>query len=229
MTEYRHLETIGVKCRLKGIVYTRHGRPSGFGTIGLDIGVVGRWSRLIWGLLILVPIASTAIGSDRLGSRVFPLQAALFLTGITAAYVFVYWAFGDRFFATANPWINTGIFVGPAFVVAWWPIVFAPVTGIELPAALALAMGLYVGISFILQWRIGYGGCEVVSIPIIVLRRRYVTYCIPLVALDAVEKTIVDSRAGIPRPPSRPRAGNAYAPPANIQSDPQVNTGERVK
>jgi hypothetical protein len=69
----------------------------------------------------------------------------------------------------------------------------------------------------------------VVSIPIILLRRRYVTYCIPLVALDAVEKTIVDSRAGNPRPPSRPRAGNANVPPANIQSDPQVNAGERVE
>jgi hypothetical protein len=27
------------------------------------------------------------------------------------------------------------------------------------------------------------------------LRRRYVTYCIPLIALDAVEKKIVDSHA----------------------------------
>ena len=57
-------------------------------------------------------------------------------------------------------------------------------------------MGVYIGVSFILQWRIGYGGCEVVSIPIILLRRRYVTYCIPLVALDAVEKKIVDSFGG---------------------------------
>ena len=56
-------------------------------------------------------------------------------------------------------------------------------------------MAIYVGISSILQWRIRYGGCEVVSMPIILLRRRYVTYCIPLVALDAMEKKVVNSRA----------------------------------
>ena len=84
---------------------------------------------------------------------------------------------------------------GPAFVIAWWPFIFDPMTGVEIPEALTLGMGFYIGISFILQWRIGYGGCEVVSIPILLLRRRYVTYCVPLVALDAVEKRIVDSRA----------------------------------
>ncbi len=171
-------------------------RPSGFGTLGLDVGVVGRWSRLAWGLLILVPIVyDLSTRSDLLGSRGFYFQAVLFLAGITGSYVLVYWAFGERFFATANPWVNTAIFVGPAFMVGWWPILVAPVTGIEIPEALALGMGVYIGISFILQWRIGYGGCEVVSIPIILLRRRYVTYCIPLIAFDAVEKKITDSLA----------------------------------
>ena len=175
---------------------TQQASRSRFGTLGLDVGVVGRWSRLLWGLLILTPIVyDVSTRSDLLDSGSFYLQAAVFLVAITAAYVLVYWALGDRFFATANPWVNTAILVGPAFTVAWWPIIFAPVTGIEIPEALALGMGVYVGISFILQWRIGYGGCEVVSIPIILLRRRYVTYCVPLVALDAVEKGIIDSRA----------------------------------
>ena len=185
---------------------TEQASRSRFGTLGLDVGVVGRWSRLVWGLLILVPIVyELSTRSDLLGSGDFYLQAAVFLVGITAAYVLVYWAFGG-FFATANPWVNTAIFVGPAFVIAWWPIIFAPVTGIEIPEALALAMGVYVGISFILQWRIGYGGCEVVSIPIILLRRRYVTYCIPLVALDAVEKKIIDSRTSRHAAPIRDAA-----------------------
>lgn len=169
---------------------------SRFGTLGLDVGVFGRWSRLVLGLMLLAPIVFAVITSDRLDSGEFYLQATLYLVGITAAYVLVYWAFGERFFATANPWVNTAIFVGPAFMVGWWPILFAPATGVELPKALILAMGVYIGVSFILQWRIGYGGCEVVSIPIILLRRRYVTYCIPLIALDAVEKKIVDSRTG---------------------------------
>jgi len=41
--------------------------------------------------------------------------------------------------------------------------------------------------------RIGYGGCEVVTLPILLLRKRYPTYCIPLVALDAVEKVVMDN------------------------------------
>ncbi|MCZ6461613.1 MAG: hypothetical protein O6705_05185 [Actinobacteria bacterium] len=174
----------------------QHAKLAEFGTVGLDVGVVGRWSRLVWGLLLLAPIAYAVLTSDLLDSGTFYLEAALYVMGITAAYVFVYWALGERFFSRANAWINTAILVGPAFAVGWWPVIGAPVTGIEIPEALSLAMFVYIGISFILQWRIGYGGCEVVSIPIILLRRRYVTYCIPLVALDAVEKKIVDSRAG---------------------------------
>ena len=196
---------------------TEHASRSRFSTLGLDVGVVGRWSRLVWGLLILIPIvtAVTRPGAAleivpgapiRLGSGGFYLQGAVYLVGITAAYVLVYWALGERFFATANPWINTAILVGPAFTVAWWPIIFAPTTGIEIPEALALAMGVYVGISFILQWPIRYGGCEVVSIPIILLRRRYVTYCVPLVALDAVEKKLIDSRASKHAAPTRQAA-----------------------
>ncbi len=186
---------------------TERASRSRFGTLGLDVGVVGRWSRLVWGLLILIPIVyDISTRSDLLDSGDFYLKGAVYLGGITAAYVLVYWAFGERFFATANPWVNTAIFVGPAFTVGWWPIIGAPLTGVEIPEALALAMGLYIGISFILQWRIGYGGCEVVSIPIILLRRRYVTYCVPLVALDAVEKKIIDSRASKHAAPSRQAA-----------------------
>ena len=44
----------------------------------------------------------------------------------------------------------------------------------------------------ILQWKIRYGGCEVVALPIILSRRRYTTYCIPLIALNAVEKVVVE-------------------------------------
>jgi hypothetical protein len=120
----------------------------------------------------------------------------IYFVAIIVAYTAVYWTLGERIFATANPWINTAILVVPAFVLAWWEFTIGPLTGIRLPTGLSLAMGLYVGISFILQWRIKYGGCEVVSVPILLLKRRYTTYCIPLVALDAIEKAIVDRRTG---------------------------------
>jgi len=111
---------------------------------------------------------------------------------ITVAYTTVYLYLGERLFATANPWLDTAILVGPAFVTAWWQFAIGPITAIRLPTGLSLAMGLYVGISLILQWHIRYGGCEVVAIPILLFKKRYITYCIPLVAADAVEKAIVD-------------------------------------
>lgn len=176
----------------------RQATPSRYGTLGLDVGRFGRWSRLLWGLVILGPTAvaliqdyvETGISLRFVGLTVF------YLVVITGAYTAVYWLLGERLFATANPWINTAILVGPAFILAWWQFTIDPWTGIRLPTGLSLAMGLYVGISLILQWHIKYGGCEVVSIPILLLKRRYTTYCIPLVALDAAEKAIVDRKTG---------------------------------
>lgn len=168
-----------------------------YGTLGLDVGVVGRWSRLIWGLLILVPI-SIALYRDYVTSGIstrFVLNTVLYLFVITLAYTSAYWILGERLFARANPWLNTAILVGPAFVLAWWGILIEPLTGIHLPSGLQLATLLYVGISFLLQWRLEYGGCEVVAVPILLFKRRYTTYCIPLVAADAVEKAVVDRLA----------------------------------
>lgn len=167
---------------------------SGFGKLGLDVGVFGRWSRLLWGVAILLPLAFGAAGDlqDSGSSLWFYGLAGTYFLGISAAYISVYWAFGERFFARANPWVNTLVFVGPAFVLAWWELLFGPLTGLALPSALPLAMSAYIGISFILQWKLRYGGCEVVSLPILLSKRRYTTYCLPLVALDAVEKVVVD-------------------------------------
>lgn len=167
---------------------------TGFGRLGLDVGAFGRWARLGWGILILTPLA---VGSLRDvtssgGSPQFYGLAGIYLVAITLAYTAVYGVFGERVFARANPWFNTLVFVGPAFVVGWWNMAILPATGFALPQGLSFAMTAYIGLSFILQWKIRYGGCEVVSIPVILFRRRYPTYCIPLVALDAAEKVVVD-------------------------------------
>ena len=157
-----------------------------FGRVGLDVGFFGRWSRLGFGVLILLPILTDLPKQVEIGlSPTFYGQAALYLAVIVIAYTAVYFLLGERFFARANPWINTLILVGPAIVIVWWDVVIAPSSGIELPGPLEFAMFFYVGVSFLLQWKIKYGGCEVVAIPIILLRCRYTTYCIPLVVLDA--------------------------------------------
>ncbi len=167
---------------------------SKFGTLGLDVGFVGRWSRLILGFLFVGPVAVQIANDLRTsGGDLSPyVPTVAYLAGIVAAYVAVYWVLGERLFARGFVWTNTAILVGPAAVVAWWNLTVGPVTGISLPAPFALAMAIYIGVSFLIQWRIKYGGCEVVSIPILILRRRYQTYCLPIVVIDAVEKQVVD-------------------------------------
>ena len=127
-------------------------------------------------------------------SIAFYNRSGLYFFGILVGYLAIYRFLGERAFAKMNPWLNTLILVGPAFVVSWWSIAVSPWTGLFLPSGLSFGMLLYVGVSFILQWKIRYGGCEVVALPIMILRRRYTTYCVPLVALDAAEKAIIDRR-----------------------------------
>ena len=170
---------------------------SKYGKLGLDVGTLGRWSRLITGLLILIPLVIN-VGlnfSPSTGSIPFYGLFLAYFIAILMVYSLVYWFLGERFLARVNPWVTTAIFVGPAILVAWWDLLVAPFTSLRLPQPLVLAMAVYIGISLILQWRIRYGGCEVVSIPILLFRRRYPSYCIPLVAIDAVEKAVVDNKA----------------------------------
>lgn len=169
---------------------------SRFGRLGIEVGTVGRWSRLGLGVLMLAPVAAkVASDLDGAGDPLgFYLRAALYTAAIAAVYVGGYRVLGSRVLQHTGPWTNTLIFVGPAFTAAWWPMLFEPWTGIALPADFSLAVFAYVGLSFLLQWRIGYGGCEVVSLPIALGAPQYATYCVPLVAADAVEKRIVDRR-----------------------------------
>lgn len=170
---------------------------SRFGKLGLDVGIVGRWSRFFYGLLILIPLV-VDIADDfnsSSASLAFYGHVILYFLFILAAYSVVYWFLGERLLAWANPWIGTLIFVGSALVIGFWNFTVAPATDLHLPTELIVAMALYIGLSLLVQWRIQYGGCEVVSLPIIFFRRRYPTYCVPLVAVDAVEKAVVDRRS----------------------------------
>jgi hypothetical protein len=176
-----------------------HEPTSKFGRLGIEVGAFGRWVRLGFGILLLAPVA-TQIASD-IGGEGEPLsyyvRAAAYLVAISAAYVAVYRVLSPSVLSRTGPWINTVIFVGPAFAAVWWATIIEPATSVALPADFALAFGAYVGLSFLLQWRIGYGGCEVVSLPIALGAPRHATYCIPLVAADVIEKRIID-RVGAP-------------------------------
>ena len=140
-------------------------------TIGLDVGGFGRWSRLVWGALILLTFGMAIFQGAQGSVQTYSFYGAtiLYLIGIAAAYVAVYWILGERLFARSNPWINSAILVLPAALVVWWNAAFLPFAGVAIPDALLLAMGIYIGASFILQWRIKYGGCEVVALPILLI------------------------------------------------------------
>ena len=56
-------------------------------------------------------------------------------------------------------------------MVAFWNITIGLLTEFSLPLAFVIAMGIYIGISFILQWKIEYGGCEVVAVPILLFKK----------------------------------------------------------
>ncbi len=176
---------------------TNSPNTTGYGILGLDVGVVGHWARLIFGGLLVLFVAANLIArlSANAISSAWLVQFLAYFFGIMIVYTGVYWFLGERgILARLSPWANTAIFVGPAFVIAWSDFLITPLTGYVIPRYFWLAMLAYIGFSFVLQWRLGYGGCEVVALPILLFRKRYPTYCIPLVAVDAVEKAVVDRR-----------------------------------
>ncbi len=168
---------------------------SKYGTLGLNIGVAGIASRVLLAAfyLISIPLSILTSGLSLSSLSLFLVFVGVSFAGIAAAYTATYYLLGSRL-GRWNPWVNTAIFVGPAwFVLIWGGI--GSFIGLALPAAFVAAMGIYVAISFILQSKMKYGGCEVVAVPILLVKRRYPTYCIPLVAVDVVEKAVVDRRA----------------------------------
>jgi hypothetical protein len=156
---------------------------SGYGTVGYNVGTVGRWSRVGYGLLIALGAAASTLFNFNVSRDpvAFSLETVAFFAAIVLAYLTVYGVFGERVFARANPWLNTLVLVGPALLVAYWNLTVRHLTGVSLPGPPTLAMLMYVGISPVVEAWIGYGGCEVVALPILVFRRRYVTYCLPVV------------------------------------------------
>src|SRR5262249_29057912 len=145
-----------------------------YGTVGYNLGTAGRWSRFGLGLLVAAgTIASALLGHGPAQDPATLLATtALCLAGIAAAYLVAYALLGERVFARAHPWLNTLILVGPALTIAYWNLTLGAALGVALPAALTLAMLAYVGASLVLESFLGYGGCEGVALPILVLRRR---------------------------------------------------------
>lgn len=153
-------------------------------TIGLNAGVVGRTSRLILGGLIpLITIIRELVLAQP--SLAFLGMATLYLVVILAAYLAAHYFLGERLFAHANPWIGTAILVAPPSIALMLRLG---------PVAFQVGLALYISISLIFNFIMSYGGCEVMAIPSLIFRRRYVVYC-PWNVVDIAEKAVIEGRA----------------------------------
>lgn len=145
--------------------------------IGRDLGPAGRVVRILAAGLNLAAAASVASLMGALTPSRLELMALTFVVAVVA-YSLLVAAFGPRILGRIDPWLGAILVVLPLAVVFAFPGVPDPIT-----------VGLfgYIGVSQLVQAVIGYGGCEIVGIPTLLLRRRYTVYCV-LNAADAMEE-----------------------------------------
>jgi hypothetical protein len=62
------------------------------------------------------------------------------------------------------------------------------------PPEFKLALALFIAISLTFNFIVSYGGCEVMAIPSLIFRKRYVVYC-PWNVIDVVDMVIDDRSA----------------------------------
>lgn len=144
--------------------------------IGRDLGPAGRLVRTLAGLLNLAAAAAVGSAAGPISAHLL-WQAGLAFAVTALAYTAVVAAVGPRLFGRIDPWVTAIVVVLPLAVLFALPGVPDPVT---------VGAFAFIGISQLVQAVIGYGGCEIVGIPTLLLRRRYTVYC-ALNGADAVE------------------------------------------
>jgi len=131
--------------------------------------------RLVAGILALA-----GVGGDLLrggGPALLEVSAGLILA--LAGYAALYRLWGTRRLRHTNAWIGTVIVLAPFGLLQLLP----------LPSGIQTGFGLYVAVSLVLAAGIAYGGCEVATIPSLIVRKRLVVYCV-YNAVDAAERSL---------------------------------------
>jgi len=131
--------------------------------VGRDLLPVGRSIRVVAGLALLAATVLSALqftGSPGLLGGI----AAVFIVCVVG-YTLLVWLLGERLFRGGDPWLLAILVVAPALILFLFP------------AQLAIGYDLFLGISMLAQAIAGYGGCEVIGIPTLFVRRRYTVYC----------------------------------------------------
>ncbi len=174
---------------------------SKYGKVGRDVGVVGRWIRLLIGMVMTLVVLYDFFGGTHTHSLRTNTLIVLFFVGFIFAYLAGYLLIAEKI-KDKSPWIATMIFVFPAmyfFVNGFFvpsELSFGYLIGMPyINHPITIAIILYVGISFPIQFFTKYGGCEVIAIQNLIYRKNYSSYCVPLLPIDILEKTIVDAIA----------------------------------
>ena len=175
---------------------------SKYGQVGRDVGIVGRWFRLVAGILIMLMVLWDFFGGDHTHTLRTNALTAVSLIGFVVAYQAVYMLVAERV-RDRSPWISTIIFVLPAIYFSTINAFFVPfelsfgyLIGMPfINHPITLGMLLYIGISFPVQFFSKYGGCEVIAIQNLISKKDCPSYCVPLLPLDMAEKAIVDAMA----------------------------------
>lgn len=158
--------------------------PSRF-LIGQNTTTLGRWIRLIGGLLLVLYSGLRMIS---IVDRADALGVGAWFLAILIGYNLAYLVLEKPLLARLNPWLNTLVMDGPWFVILLVPV---------FPAALQVGMTLYLGATSILNAVIHYGGCEVLAVPTLIFKRRYGVYC-PTNVIDLAEQAIRSRKPAAP-------------------------------
>lgn len=146
---------------------------------GIEARPVGRMVRLLMGgfLTIHVPTSHLMGAPPSLS-----LQVAGVVLGLFAFYALVH-VLILKFLPTINPWAGAVLAVAPVLLVF-------------LMGSLPMRHGvvLFLGVSLLFTGIRGDGGCEVMTLPGMILGRRTHLVCIVLSPLDWVEKKLTGSK-----------------------------------
>jgi Family of unknown function (DUF6410) len=144
--------------------------------LGRDLLPVGRSIRFLAGLGLLATTVLRALQfSD--SPSVLGGIAAVFVVCVVG-YTLLVWLLGERLFRGGDPWLLAILMVAPALVLFLFP------------AQLVIGYDAFLGISMVAQAAAGYGGCEIVGISTLFVRRRYTVYC-AMNGGDFVERWLV--------------------------------------
>ncbi len=138
---------------------------------GRTAGPVGRILRLLMGTALTIHAAQHMISGD----ATLNLQAAGIVLGLLLLYTVVHFSI-SRFVPSINAWLGAVIALAPAILL------FALVD-----PSLRFSLVLFIGVSLVVTAIRADGGCEVMTLPGLLMGKRTHLVCLVFSPLDWIE------------------------------------------